>query len=38
MTIVSWVLLGAPIEVLRQYVQKQEAGLKAEVSNPGELT
>jgi putative transposase len=28
---------GAPIEVLRQYVQNQEAGLKAGVSNPGEL-
>ena len=27
---------GAPIEVLRQYVQNQEAGLKAGVSDPGE--
>ncbi len=27
---------GAPIEVLRQYVQNQEAGLKTGVSDPGE--
>jgi putative transposase len=28
---------GAPIAVLRQYVQDQKAGLKAGVSDPGEL-
>jgi putative transposase len=28
---------GAPIEVLRQYVQNQEAGLKAVVSDQGEI-
>jgi len=30
-------LLGAPIEMLRQYVQNQEAGLQAGVSDPGEI-